>query len=406
MTSPDPPHDQGDQIAAWEHMNKAAFQAFQEGRPDEAEAMLLQAVADAEAPDADPALLIRSLTALARLYSRLYRHGKIEATLTRLLTVKEATLGDHHPDLVGTLQELAWEIGKCRQVERAEALYRRALAIDEATLGPNHPHLADSLRVLGVQLFFSKRYAESVEVLERGRAILEAHLDSESRSAPAVAPGPGHERADPPDTHREMLSSLDAVLGCLELAYTRWEHFAESELTLRRRLQIAEQRGDDGLMVGSILEKLGHVLQSQGKLAEADVVYQQAITTYDRWFESNRRAKRFRGGRPSRWSTSPLRAARHQYRGRLLHQRSLVLAGRGRHDEATHCLRQAERALRHAWSLNEPLGRNRGIVGYEPAMTFAAVLRARGKTAEADALQARAEADAQADRASRPLTHD
>ena len=264
-------------------------------------------------------------------------------------------------------------IGQCGQAERAEALYRRALAIDEAAFGPSHPYVATSLRVLGVRLFFSRRYDEAVEVLERARTILEA---------------------TPLD--RGMLSALDAVLDCLDLAYTAWERFAQSEQVLLRHLQVAEQSGYDGLRVGRILEKLGYVRQAQGKLDEADAAYQGAMLRNDRWFESNRRAKRFRGGPPSRWSTSGLRAARHQYRGRLLHQRSIVLSGLGRETESKRCLAQAERALRLAWSLDETLGRTRGLVGHEPAMTLAAVLRARGKNDEADRLEAQAKSDARA----------
>jgi len=271
--------------------------------------------------------------------------------------------------------------GKCGYAEGAESLYGRALAIDEAALGPSHPHVAGSLRVLGVRLFFSHRYDEAVEVLERARAIVEAALD------------------------RDTLSELDAVLDCLELAYTAWERFAQSEQVLLRHLQVAEQRGYDGLRVGRILEKLGHVRQAQGKLEEADAAYQGAMLKNNRWFESNRRAKRFRGGTPSRWSTSGLRVARHQYRGRLLHQRSIVLSGLGRENESKRCLAQAERALRLAWSLDEPLGRTRGLGGYAPAKTLAAVLRARGKNDEADKLETQAKSDARAAMAT-PVRHD
>src|SRR6266496_3371109 len=123
MNSPDL-HGHPDLGASWDQVREAAFQAFRAGQHDQAEALLLQAVHEAEAPNIDPVWLIKSLEELARLYHRLHRHDRIEATLTRLLAVQEAALGDQHPDLSGTLQELAWVIGKCGQAERAEALYR------------------------------------------------------------------------------------------------------------------------------------------------------------------------------------------------------------------------------------------------------------------------------------------
>lgn len=379
--SPFDPSASSEFAASWEQVREAAFQALKNEEPDRAEALLLHAVQDAEAPGIEPAWLIKALDELARLYHRLYRHDKIEATLTRLLAVQEATLGDQHPELSGTLQALAWEIGKCGQPERAEALYRRALAIDEAVYGPDHLYVAGSLRVLGVRLYFSRRYEEAVALLERARSISEASQD------------------------RGALSELDAALGCLELAYTGWERYTDAERVLLRHLELAEQRREDGLQVGGLLEKLGHARQARRKFAEADEAYLNAIQRYGRWFESLRRAKRFRGGPPSRWSTSVLRASRHERHGRLLYSRSLALGGLGRDAEAQHCLVQAERALRLARSINEPLGRNRGLASYEPAMAFAAVLRARGKNAEADTLEAQATSDWQTDGATAKAAH-
>src|SRR4051794_655214 len=78
-------HAQPDLGASWDQVREAACQAFKAGQHDQAEALLLQAVHEAEAPDIDPGWLIKSLEALAHLYHRLYRNDRIEATLTRLL---------------------------------------------------------------------------------------------------------------------------------------------------------------------------------------------------------------------------------------------------------------------------------------------------------------------------------
>jgi tetratricopeptide (TPR) repeat protein len=172
------------------------------------------------------------------------------------------------------------------------------------------------------------------------------------------------------------------------------------EEVTRRHLELAEQRGDDDLMVGRILEKIGRACQGQGKHEEADALYQRAILLNDRWFESNRRAKRFRGGPPSHWITSGFGAQRLNARGNLLYLRGVALSSLGRDAEANRCLAQAERALRRARSTDDARGRTNGLIRYEPAMALAAVLRARGKTAEADALETRAwsEADAASSR--------
>jgi tetratricopeptide (TPR) repeat protein len=143
-----------DRSARREAPRAAVLQALREDRRADAEALLLAAVQEAEAPDADPVQLIECLKELAWLYRRLYRHDEIEAILTRLLRVQEQHLGRHHPDLVGTLQGLAWERVRSQHREEAEALYRRALAINEAPYGPDHPYVAGSLRALGVCYFF------------------------------------------------------------------------------------------------------------------------------------------------------------------------------------------------------------------------------------------------------------
>jgi tetratricopeptide (TPR) repeat protein len=343
----------------------ASQRAWKEGRLADAEPIMLAAVRVAEAPGADPNWLIESLQRLIWVYHRLYWRPEKTATLTRLLTVQEAHLGPDHPDLVGTLTSLAWQLGGERRTDEGEAIYRRALAIDEATHGLEHPHVADCLRMLGVRLFFSKKYAESAACLERGRAI--------------------YERTDL-DRNRNW-SGLDAILGCLKLTYMAWEKYAEAEQALRRNLELSGRYDGDFLNSGQILEHLGDACQAQGKFDESIECYRRALVNGDRWFEQNRRAKRFRPA--ARWARSGLRSARHRTHGWRLYQIGISLRGLGREHDAKASLYQAERSLRKALRIERGGSHDLGVS--ETMRCLAEVLIARGKIVEGTALKSESE---------------
>ena len=68
-----------------------------------------------------------------------------ERLLREAAATQEAGLGPDHPDVAGTLNNLAFVCERLNKVEDAERGYRRAHAIAVASLTPGHPFLKTSL---------------------------------------------------------------------------------------------------------------------------------------------------------------------------------------------------------------------------------------------------------------------
>jgi non-specific serine/threonine protein kinase/serine/threonine-protein kinase len=74
----------------------------------------------------------RTCAGLASLLNDLKEHEEAEELLREALRLQEANLGEDHPDLVDTLNNLAFARQGQGRLADAEALYRRALSIPEA----------------------------------------------------------------------------------------------------------------------------------------------------------------------------------------------------------------------------------------------------------------------------------
>lgn len=66
------------------------------------------------------------------------------------LTIREKTLGENHPAVAATLNNLAVLYGKRGKYKDAEPLCKRALEIREKVLGKDHPDVAKQLNNLAL----------------------------------------------------------------------------------------------------------------------------------------------------------------------------------------------------------------------------------------------------------------
>ncbi len=70
--------------------------------------------------------------------------------LNDALTIREKTLGENHPAVAATLNNLAVLYGKRGKYKDAEPLCKRALEIREKVLGKDHPDVAKQLNNLAL----------------------------------------------------------------------------------------------------------------------------------------------------------------------------------------------------------------------------------------------------------------
>jgi tetratricopeptide (TPR) repeat protein len=104
--------------------------------------------------------LAGSLHNVANVYLSQGTYADAEGLYKRALAIWEKALGTGHPDVASTLNNLATVYKNQRKYADAEGVYKRALVIWEKALGTGHPHTAASLDNLAM-LFASSGNSEN-----------------------------------------------------------------------------------------------------------------------------------------------------------------------------------------------------------------------------------------------------
>ena len=130
----------------------------------------------------------------------------------RALAIRLKALGEGHPDIATSYNNLAVTLRAQGKQAEAEAMHRRALAICLKALGEGHPDIAISYNNLAVTLRAQGKYAEA---------------EAMHRHALAIAEGPG--RGAP--RHRRSYNNLAVTLAAQG-------KYAEAEAMHRRALAI------------------------------------------------------------------------------------------------------------------------------------------------------------------------
>jgi tetratricopeptide (TPR) repeat protein len=96
-----------------------------------------------------------------------------------VLPIQEQILGQEHPDVAHTLNNLANVCNEQGRYADAEPLHKRSLAIREKVLGLEHPDVASSLNSLANLYEDQGRYADAEPLYKRSLAIREKALGLE-----------------------------------------------------------------------------------------------------------------------------------------------------------------------------------------------------------------------------------
>jgi len=203
----------------------------------------LGAAAIARADDDAARALWASSEGIALL--RMGNFAEAKVAQERALALRERVFGPDHPDVAGSLHNLATVTCNLGDCLAARGLLERAVAISERTLGPEHPDTAMSLGNLAIVLRRIGDYQGAVAVNERVIAIKERALGPEHRSVAASLNNLGNALFD--------LGELSRSASALERA-----------LAIKERVI-----GPEHVDVVSTLSILGRVRVQQGDLAAA-----------------------------------------------------------------------------------------------------------------------------------------
>ncbi|MGE5754956.1 MAG: tetratricopeptide repeat protein, partial [Planctomycetaceae bacterium] len=119
------------QGSKWQADHDAGWQAYQEGRLDEAETRLRAAEKEAEGFGANDPRLATTLDHLSWVLCTEGKSAEAEPLAKRALALREQALGGEHPDVVKSLNTLACLYDMEGKPAEAKPLYERCLALAE-----------------------------------------------------------------------------------------------------------------------------------------------------------------------------------------------------------------------------------------------------------------------------------
>ncbi|MGB3491415.1 MAG: FxSxx-COOH system tetratricopeptide repeat protein [Elainellaceae cyanobacterium] len=194
-----------------------------------------------------------SLNNLALLYESQGRYEEAEPYYLQALEMRRELLGESHPDVATSLNNLALLYYSQGRYGEAEPFYLQALEMKRELLGESHPSVATSLNNLALLYKSQGRYEEAepyfLQALEMNRELLG-------------------------DRHPDVATSLNNLAGL----YDSQGRYGEAEPYYLRALEMRrELLGESHPDVASSLNNLALLYKSQGRYGEAEPYYQQAL---------------------------------------------------------------------------------------------------------------------------------
>ncbi|BAY13965.1 NB-ARC domain-containing protein [Calothrix sp. NIES-2098] len=198
-------------------------------------------------------LVATSLNNLAELYRSQGRYSEAEPLYVQALELWRRSLGESHPLVATSLNNLAILYLSQGRYSEAEPLYVQALELRRRSLGESHPLVATSLNNLAELYRSQGRYSEAESLYVQA---LELRQRSLGKSHPLVA------------TSLNNLAELHHSQG----------RYSEAELLSVQALELLQRSlGESHPLVATSLNNLAALYRSQGRYSEAEPLYVQAL---------------------------------------------------------------------------------------------------------------------------------
>ncbi|MEH1858915.1 MAG: tetratricopeptide repeat protein [Nostoc sp.] len=194
-----------------------------------------------------------SLNNLALLYNSQGRYSEAEPLLIQALALRRKLLGEEHPDVAVSLNNLAGLYRYQGRYSEAKPLYIQALGLWRKLLGEEHPSVARSLNNLAALYVSQGRYSEAEPLYIQALALRRKLLGEEH---PDVALN---------------LNNLARLYDC-QGRYSEAEPLYIQALALRRKLL-----GEEHPSVALSLNNLARLYESQSRYSEAEPLLIQAL---------------------------------------------------------------------------------------------------------------------------------
>ncbi|NEQ38166.1 MAG: tetratricopeptide repeat protein, partial [Okeania sp. SIO3I5] len=243
-----------DELAEAERLFQQVVELYQQGKYAEAISLAekVLAIRKKVLGDNHPDVA-ESINNLAVLYLSQGRYTEAEPLYQESLAIMKEKLGDNHPNVATSLNNLAELYRLQGRYTEAEPLYQESLAITKEKLGDNHPSVATSLNNLAALYLLQGRYTEAESLYQESLAIMKEKLG---------------------DNHPSVATSLNnlAFLYSLQGRYTEAEPLYQESLAITKELL-----GDNHPSVATSLNNLALLYRLQGRYTEAEPLFQQSL---------------------------------------------------------------------------------------------------------------------------------
>ncbi|MEM6402650.1 MAG: tetratricopeptide repeat protein [Cyanobacteria bacterium P01_D01_bin.116] len=242
--------------------------------------------------------LVRAFLGIAWFYEGQGLYTLAEPWLEQCLSTTKQRLGEKHPNVASSLNNLAYLYDSQGRYSEAEPLYLQALELRKELLGEKHPNVALSLNNLAGLYCSQGRYEQAaplyLQALELRKELLgEKHPEvatSLNNLALLYNSQGRYEKAEPLylqalELYKELLGEKhpDVALSLNNLAYL-YESQGRYEQAEPLYLQALELRkellGEKHPDVALSLNNLAGLYKSQGRYEKAEPLYLQALELY------------------------------------------------------------------------------------------------------------------------------
>jgi eukaryotic-like serine/threonine-protein kinase len=323
---------------------------------------------------AEPEVLASVHGTLGSTYMALGLFPEAETQLRRALELRRSALGESHPDVASSMDDLAALMLEKGDYAAAEPLFRDALAMNRRLLGERNAAVATNLDNIALLRKSQARYAEAESL---SRASLSMKRDLSGENSANFAAGLGNlaallqaqgkyaeaeplardalriQRATLGTNHPDVASSLNNLASLLQAQ----SKYAEAEPLLREALAMEKTLyGDQHPSIPETMNNLAVVLDYQGKYSEAEPTYRQALALY-----------------------KSILGEKHQSVAACMSSLAVLLQARGEYAEAESLHRQALAMRRELLGNDHP-----AVAG--SLSNLASLLQEQGRLPEAEAL--------------------
>jgi serine/threonine protein kinase/tetratricopeptide (TPR) repeat protein len=264
-------------------MNAIARAYYQQDRLADSEKLTTDALRLARSISSSSALTADTLANLSRIQCANGKYREAEASAREAMSLRENKLGPAHQDVASSLQALAEIECKRGNIDKAAALLTKALTIAEKSLGEDNPDVASIVHDLGMVRERQKNYPAAKELFNRALGIRQRFLGTEHPlvSDTMCALGTLNFNTNQGETAEALFNSAleirlksygpnssksAEIYSCLAILYDSERKYQKAEECYRKAVEIREAVwGSDSPRLVRSLDYLARFLREHGQ---------------------------------------------------------------------------------------------------------------------------------------------